>query len=432
MSKKFIVVEKHISVLDPDEPMLGPLQSGSLIVARTAPGCWGPMITPELIGGHEVTQPVAIHGAEVGDSIAIKLRSIRILSSAATSGVDRPIKGRYTTDAAIAARCPGCGILNPKTYLKGVGPDAVRCSECDSVCTPFEMASGYTIVFDDERRLGVTVTPDVAAEVAEQSAQALALPRGAKQHPSTVLGSADIVGVISRMRPFVGNIGTIPAGRIPAVKNSRDSALRTVGADHAYGLTHELAENVSDGHLDSDQVRAGSTLIVPVKVPGAGVYFGDVHATQGDGEIAIHTIDVTGEIIAEVHLLKKTNLDFPVLLPLEEDLPAIAKPFSQAELSIAKDTASKLGFQAETDVLPIQVIGTGLGVNEALENALQRMSTLTGMAYNEVRNRTTIAGSVDIARMSGVVQLTMLVPTEILDKRGIGDLVREAYCQEDR
>lgn len=30
-------------------------------------------------------------------------------------------------------------------------------------------------------------------------------------------------------------------------------------------------------------------LICPVKVKGGGVYVGDVHAMQGDGEIAVHT-----------------------------------------------------------------------------------------------------------------------------------------------
>ena len=43
------------------------------------------MITPALRGGHEVTKPV--FGAEVGDAIAIRIKSIEI-SSRATSSVD--------------------------------------------------------------------------------------------------------------------------------------------------------------------------------------------------------------------------------------------------------------------------------------------------------------------------------------------------------
>jgi formamidase len=116
-----------------------------------------------------------------------------------------------------------------------------------------------------------------------------------------------------------------------------------------------------------------------------------------------------------------------VLLPVEEDLPPIARPFNEEEKSKAQELGRLMGFEAETDLLPIQVIGTGVGLNEALDTAFKRMSDLTGMSVSEVRNRTTIAGSVDIARASGVVQLTMLVPTAILDKIGIGDLAREMY-----
>ena len=48
----------------------------------------------------------------------------------------------------------------------------------------------------------------------------------------------------------------------------------------------------TDGHMDIDAVRPGAIVIAPVKVPGAGIYFGDMHAMQGDGEIAGHTMDV--------------------------------------------------------------------------------------------------------------------------------------------
>ncbi len=62
------------------------VKDGGHIVANTAPGCWGPMITPELKGGHEVTKPVFVEGAEVGDAIAIHINSIRVTSMATASG----------------------------------------------------------------------------------------------------------------------------------------------------------------------------------------------------------------------------------------------------------------------------------------------------------------------------------------------------------
>lgn len=67
-SRRSVVVSEFTnSVLDPDEPMLGPVENGGTIIVNTAPGCWGPMITPSLRGGHEVTRPVFVEGAEVED-----------------------------------------------------------------------------------------------------------------------------------------------------------------------------------------------------------------------------------------------------------------------------------------------------------------------------------------------------------------------------
>ena len=54
----------------------------------------------------------------------------------------------------------------------------------------------------------------------------------------------------------------------------------------------------NSGHMDIDIVRAGAILICPVKVRGGGVYLGDMHALQGDGEIAGHTCDVAAALAA--------------------------------------------------------------------------------------------------------------------------------------
>ena len=60
-ARRSVVVQGFTnSVLDPSAPMLGPVEDGGTIIANTAPGCWGPMITPRLRGGHEVTQPVYV------------------------------------------------------------------------------------------------------------------------------------------------------------------------------------------------------------------------------------------------------------------------------------------------------------------------------------------------------------------------------------
>ena len=81
--------------------------------------------------------------------------------------------------------------------------------------------------------------------------------------------------------------------------------------------------------MDVDAVRAGAILVCPVKLDGGGVYLGDMHALQGDGEIAGHTCDVSGTVTLQVEVLKGLGIDGPVLFPLEQDLPFLAKPLSE-------------------------------------------------------------------------------------------------------
>ena len=74
------VSELTDGILDPAKPMLGPLIDGGTIVGNTAPGCWGPMITPRIRGGHEVTRPVFVTGAEPGDAVVIRIRDVNVTS----------------------------------------------------------------------------------------------------------------------------------------------------------------------------------------------------------------------------------------------------------------------------------------------------------------------------------------------------------------
>src|SRR6201981_2396989 len=94
-SETVFVNEFTDGLLDPTRPMLGPVRDAGHIVAHTAPGCWGPMITPAIRGGHEVTRPVAVAGAELGDAIVIRIKAISVSSLATASGNDQMVAGRY-------------------------------------------------------------------------------------------------------------------------------------------------------------------------------------------------------------------------------------------------------------------------------------------------------------------------------------------------
>lgn len=415
-------------LLDPAAPMLGPVADGGIIVANTAPGCWGPMITPAIRGGHEVTRPVAVAGAEVGDAIAIRIRSLAVTSAATASGNDLPMTGRFNGDPYCAAVCPGCGAEWPETRVEGIGPTSVRCSKCGADATPFTFTNGYTIAFDDERRVALTLGKAGAEALAHDAARVMALPDGSVQHPIVTFAPSGLPGVATRLRPFLGQLGTTPSTVMPDSHNAGDFGSFLVGAPHIYALTaEELARHKTDGHLDVNAVREGAVLICPVKVPGGGVYMGDMHALQGDGEIAGHTCDVAGTVTLEVHVIKGLNIDGPILFPLPDDLPFLARPLDAAERERAQALARRHGVEAIEANAPVSVIGTGANLNDATTNGLQRAADLLGVTVPEVMNRATIAGAIEIGRNPGVIRVTFRAPLATLDKKGIGAFARGLY-----
>ena len=414
-------------IIGPSAEVVGTVRSGGHIVANTAPGCWGPMITPEIQGGHEVTLPVAVQGAEPGDGIAIRIRAIEVTSAATASGNDQMMEGRFNGDPYCAKVCPQCGRADEPTVVEGIGPDSVRCADCGAPAAPFTFTNGYTMAFDDTRELGVTVHGAQAEVYARDAARYAALPGNSVQNPILLFAPGDLVGVISRMRPFMGQLGTMPAIDLPDSHNAGDFGNFLVGAPHSHAVTAEQLAARTDGHMDIDVVREGAIIVCPVKIPGGGVYMGDMHALQGDGEIAGHTADVAGTVTLQVEVRTGLGIDGPVIFPLADDLPFLARPITPAERAKADALAARSGAPALERSLPISVVGTGPDLNSAIENGLGRAGALLGMEVPEVMNRATISGGIEIGRAPGVIQVTFRAPIEALETAGLADLAIEQY-----
>jgi acetamidase/formamidase len=427
-----VVVDRYTDIVGPSNEMLGPVRDGGRIEYLTVPGCWGPMITPSLRSGHEVSLPVGVEGARVGDAVALHVEILEQLSRATTSGTHTGWDGNYLSDPFVAGICPTCRdagrhFLYPDTYLDGFGDGAVKCKTCHSEVNPFHMIQAYTMAFDDPKGIGVTVTLDRAKEMAGEAREWVVLQEHATQHPIVALGRADLVGVMTRCRISAGNLGSIPAIDLPSSHNCGDFGAFLIGAKHEFAVTEEQLELRTDVHMDIDSVRVGSVVIVPVKVDGGGIYAGDVHAMIGDGELAVHTTDISARIVVRAEVIKGLTLDGPILLPPREDLPFLARPFSADEVARGKTLAAEHRTTLEGPVLPIQVLGSGAFINAAVDNAVARASKLLGLSVDEVKNRGTISGAIDIGRLPGLVQLSLLVPRKRLEQLGILHLVEAQY-----
>ena len=104
-------------------------------------------------------------------------------------------------------------------------------------------------------------------------------------------GMATFNQVSFPINPMIGVIGTAPSG--PDVID---------GFVGSHG-----------GNMDNKKITKGTRLYFPVRVPGALLQMGDVHATMGDAELCGTGIEIPAEITVRVQLVKDFELNWPVL-----------------------------------------------------------------------------------------------------------------------
>jgi acetamidase/formamidase len=166
-------------------------------------------------GGHILTGPVFVDGAEPGDVLEVKVLSI-----------DLPIDYGYN----------GCSGFVP--------------SNCDRT----------------------------------QPSRIITLDRAAM--------TADFLpGIVIPLKPFFGSMGVAPAPELGRVSSNPPSR-------HA-------------GNLDNRELVAGSTLFIPVFVPGALFDVGDGHAAQGDGEVDQTAIETSLRGRLQLTVRKDMTLTWP-------------------------------------------------------------------------------------------------------------------------
>jgi amidase len=67
------------------------------------------------------------------------------------------------------------------------------------------------------------------------------------------------------------------------------------------------------GNMDNQDVGIGSTVYLPVLVPGALLGLGDAHAVMGDGEVSCTGVEVDSEVTLRIDLLKGFTLRRPLI-----------------------------------------------------------------------------------------------------------------------
>ena len=88
--------------------------------------------------------------------------------------------------------------------------------------------------------------------------------------------------------------------------------------------------------------------------------------------------------------------------------------------------AEEWGTELE-ETAPLQAVGSGANLNAAISNGLERAAQVLDMSLEEVQNRTTLTGAIEIGRAPGLVTVTLLAPVKRLEVLGILRLVEQIY-----
>ncbi|MEV8510133.1 acetamidase/formamidase family protein [Actinoplanes sp. NPDC051475] len=108
--------------------------------------------------------------------------------------------------------------------------------------------------------------------------------------------------------------------------------LGTIGVAPAAGeVRASILPGSHGGNLDSPLIRAGTTVYLPVNVPGALLAMGDGHARQGDGELCGVAVEVPMDVVLMVDVVPGVPSASP---RLETDVAVmsvgIARPLEDA------------------------------------------------------------------------------------------------------
>lgn len=92
------------------------------------------------------------------------------------------------------------------------------------------------------------------------------------------------------------------------------------------------------GNLDSKKIAKGSTVYLPVEHAGGLLQIGDLHASMGDGEVSGTGIEVPGEVVVRVNLIKDFDLRWPVIETRDKwYVNGVGENFSEAFLAASEE-----------------------------------------------------------------------------------------------
>jgi acetamidase/formamidase len=127
----------------------------------------------------------------------------------------------------------------------------------------------------------------------------------------------------------------------------------TVGVAPGAGeVIMSITPGAHGGNMDTPEIRAGTTVYLPVNVPGAMLAIGDGHCRQGEGEVCGTAVEAAMETVVVVDLVKNAAPAWP---RMENDAAVMstgsARPLEDAYRISQHDMVSWVSSLLELDPL---------------------------------------------------------------------------------
>lgn len=171
-------------------------------------------------------------------------------------------------------------------------------------------------------------------------------------------------GIVVPLKPFWGTVGVAPPPKMGKVPSG--------------------PPNIFGGNFDNRDLVAGTTVFLPVYVPGALLSLGDGHAAQGQGEVCLSAIEASlkGEIQVILHKgksLKLPRAETPthyMTMGMDRDLDVAAKIATREMLDwmvemkkISRDDAYFIA-SAAMDLTVTQAVDGTKGIHAMLAKSM--------------------------------------------------------------
>ena len=154
------------------------------------------------------------------------------------------------------------------------------------------------------------------------------------------------------VRPMIGVMATAPEGE-------------AIGT--AYCGRH-------GGNMDNNAIAVGARVHLPVRVPGASFYVGDVHASMGDGEVSGTGVEIGARVHLRIGLEKGKAREWPWLeTPDLLIQSASAKTYEEASeiavFEMMKHLEERLGLKPTDAFMLISAVGH-VRINQACRSPI--------------------------------------------------------------